>query len=447
MDWYGILFLGVVLLLFYIESYGEHIAFDDYVHHASTLGLNNGTMSLTIRCSTSLFLLWSVWLTIETGLLSAGIIAIGLLFLYFFLSHFISPQATTHKGEGLVWKRWIESRMPSREVKLSAGINMVLSTGKFLIEWQFTSYLFLDVLSLPWYSVLIIFPCFLFVFSGLGGITGIFKTNRILIYISYFALMFVPFYFYMVEGTTSIYQSLEELNVPLYPGNLTDLLFWFYIMLTGGIGVFLMDVYIWQSASRFNAIHKSTIHRLSYITTMAIPFSIMIFVYFLLSMGVSRSVEALLKMLTGADNLLVLFIVIIWLSTLSIGMSISLFQLTSLLSSLRTRVSNSSQNTYYLSLILAFGVPLVSYLTYSHFPEMVWLVYFGYLACLIPFLSLKIRRIQAMYIPYTAGLAWGLAIFLYMIDIHPFLVSISTLFISCLLLTLQILLNSLFSEK
>lgn len=206
-DSYLILAPGILILLFIIPSIGNHQELRHFTIGRSKQSINKGAiivLSHTINGSAILLTAFAVVQYGFVGGIGVAITGLFVLFAYSIVTKKVISQRQ-YRAESHPIYSLIQSKVSRSSFFVVVFIMVVASLEGFMLQSVFLGMVFEHVFHISHFIVVPLAVFFSFVFAGLGGMNGMAKTTRFLLFVIFAAIVAIPLYVYLYDGVATIY--------------------------------------------------------------------------------------------------------------------------------------------------------------------------------------------------------------------------------------------------
>jgi hypothetical protein len=328
-DWYVIMFLAIILLIFHMGEFAGHKDAAEYVQLPGKNQVSTGTVSLLFRFLTGTFVFIPVYLTVSGGYMAGGLLSTAGAAVLLWFSGKIGRMNDDFDGFQHIGAL-LQERMPEKGRKpfylilfLAGGEGLLLSAS--LANWFMKSVFAIQPI---WTSSILFF--FVFVFSGMGGAGGVQKIGRWLLFGFFMGITIIPIATILFHGVSSIHEKFSQLpKTPWEGGDLVVATLLFMVFTAGHLLVYYLLSGDLIAVKRTRL--KTTIG-LAAICWSSMPVAISVIIVYLMSSGVENGFSGLLNMIGQAFSTPLLYVLVVSvLSCFALSLGVSLFQLTGVL--------------------------------------------------------------------------------------------------------------------
>ncbi|WP_413306841.1 hypothetical protein AA0X95_06510 [Bacillus sp. 1P10SD] len=328
-DWYVILFLAIVLLIFHMGEFAGHKDTAAYVRLSGKNQVSTGTVSMLFRFLTGTFVFIPVYLTASRGYMAGLILSIaGVAVLLWF-----SKKVTQMNDEFAAFQHigaLLQERIPN---KGRAGVYLMLflaGSEGLLLSTALANSFMKTVFSIQpiWTSSILFF--FVFVFSGMGGAGGVQKMGRWLLFGFFTGITILPVATILYHGVASIHKRFVQLPGASWNGGELMVASLLFMVFTAG---HLLVYYLISGdllAVKLTRL-KATIG-LTAICWSSMPLAVSVIVVYLMSRDGGTGISGLLNSMGHAFSTPLLYVLAVSvLSCLALSLGVSLHHLTGIL--------------------------------------------------------------------------------------------------------------------
>lgn len=328
-DWYVILFLAIILLIFHMGEFAGHKDAAEYVQLPGKNQVSTGTVSLLFRFLTGTFVFIPVYLTVAGGYLAGIILSTAGVAVLLWFSGKIGKMnddfaAFQHMGALLQERIPEKGRAPFYLILFLAGSEGVLLSSA-LANW-FMKYVF-NIQPL-WTSSILFF--FVFVFSGMGGAGGVQKIGRWLLFGFFTGITILPVATILFHGVSSIHEKFTLLSDTTWEA--WDLVVATLLFMVFTAGHFLVYYLLSGDLLAVKRTRLKTTIGLAAICWSSMPVAVSVMIVYLMSRGVGNGITGLMNAMGQAFSTPLLYVLVVSvLSCFALSLGVSLHQLTGLL--------------------------------------------------------------------------------------------------------------------
>ncbi|MFF2446587.1 hypothetical protein ACFVSW_05730 [Neobacillus sp. NPDC058068] len=356
-DWYVILFLAIVLLIFHMGEFAGHKNASEYLQLPGKNKVSLGTASMLFRLLTGTFVFIPIYLTVAYGYAAGLVLSIaGTVVLLWFSGKIDRLNDRFTAFENLA--SFLKARIPGRGrtamylILFAAGSEGLILSG--VLAHSFMKAVFgID----PVWTLSFLF-FFVFVYSGMGGAGGVQKIGRWLLFGFFTGITILPIGTILFHGVSSIHDRFVKLPAADWDtGNLLAASLLFMVFTASQLLVYYL---LSGDLLRIKQTRLKTTIGLTAICWSSMPAAVSVIAVFLMSRGGELGLAGLFPLMEHAFSSPLLYILIVsTLSCFALSQGVSLHNLISLLLAI-FKGSKKIQKGYGVSLILSF---LACYLT------------------------------------------------------------------------------------
>ncbi|MDR6121521.1 hypothetical protein QFZ87_001118 [Bacillus sp. SLBN-46] len=328
-DWYVILFLAIVLLIFHMGEFAGHKDAAAYVRLAGKNKVSTGTVSMLFRFLTGTFVFVPVYLTVSRGYLAGLVVSIAGVAVLLWFSRKVSQMNdnfTPFQHIGAL----LRERMPERGRAAVYVLLFLAGSEGLLLSTALANSFMKTVFSIQpiWTSSILFF--FVFVFSGMGGAGGVQKMGRWLLFGFFTGITILPVATILYHGVASIHERFVRLPGASWDeGELVVAALLFMVFTAGHLLVYFLLSSDLLAVKRTRL--KATIG-LTAICWSSMPVAVSVIVVYLMSRGGGNGINGLLNTMGHAFSTPLLYVLAVSvLSCLALSLGVSLHHLMGLL--------------------------------------------------------------------------------------------------------------------
>ncbi|WP_312469722.1 hypothetical protein [Neobacillus sp.] len=356
-DWYVILFLAIVMLIFHMGEFAGHRNVADYLQIPGKNQVSTGTTSLLFRLLTGTFVFFPIYLTVSQGYMAGLVLSIaGTAVLLWFSGKIgrLNDGFAVYENLGAFLNARIPGTgsVPIYLILFVAGSEGLIITG--VLAQSFMKAVF--GIQPAWTLSLLFF--FVFVFSGMGGAGGVQKIGRWLLFGFFTGITILPIVTILFHGVSSIHEGFIKLPAADWDtGNLVAAALLFMVFTAGHLLVYYVMT---GDLLRVKRTRLKTTISLTAICWSSMPVALSVITVFLMSHGRERDLVGLFPLMKHAFSSPLLYVLVVSaLSCFALSLGVSLHNLISLLLTI-FKGDKAIQKGYAASLVLCVLACLVT---------------------------------------------------------------------------------------
>lgn len=417
-DWYIILFLFAGLIIFNLDKIANKQSFYEFIMVRNGLGIKQGTTLLWMSLFMQAFLFIPIFTIFHFGLFFS-IIFFSLFFLliYLFLVN-LTKQTQNQNIYEPILINFCRAQFTPAAFRLIMLIILIANMDGFILQLTLADQIFSLNFSQSPLIFNVLFIAFCVMVAGLGGMPTIYRTGYTFLVIGGFIILFVPLFFYLKDGIHQIYQSYALFNFQ-WTDRPKCIFILFFLM--ASIGMLATHSFLWQVVHSIRPNYRYSAIKLSIFCFSSVPFSVMLFIVYLISKYHYGTFDLLSKNIFNVPLQMFKFmIVLVWLFSVANSVIFSIYSFATLIVSLfknKGRTPKKIKNFYLFVICGSFAASFVQYFLNNHLNMLFASYFLLYIAVSFPFWSLLFsKKKHTIWFPISIFSIWFICLYIWLFE-------------------------------